>query len=75
MTLTELSARLSEMGVPEEYYSLGAERHEALCLLLEGSRWKVFLSERGVRYEERIFPREYDACEYFLVRVLQLWLP
>ena len=73
MTTAELASRLADMDVPADYYCLNGEQHEALCLLVEGPRWKVFLSERGVRYEERTFTAESEACEYFLARILQLW--
>lgn len=75
MTVAELSSRLADLGVPGDYYCLNGEQHEALCLLVEDQRWKVFLSERGVRYEERRFATEEEACEYFLARILQLWRP
>jgi hypothetical protein len=58
--------------VPDGYYCLNGERHESLCRVVEDWRWKVFLSERGVRYEERTFASESEACEYFFERIRQL---
>ena len=54
------------------YYEIGSPRHEALCLLAEGQIWKVFISERGKRYEERRFSSEDRACVYFLTRLFKL---
>jgi hypothetical protein len=53
-------------------YSFESERHEALCILAQGQSWHVFLSERGVRHEERTFGDEDEACVYFLKRLFQL---
>jgi hypothetical protein len=61
--------------VDPTYYSLEAERHEALCLLAHGQEWQVFLSERGDRYEEVTFDTEDEACVYFLKRLFRLWRP
>ena len=61
--------------VEPAYYKISGELHEALCLLQEGSVWKVFLSERGGRYEEREFDTEDGACVYFLKRLFTLWRP
>jgi hypothetical protein len=57
------------------YYSFDGARHEALCLLDAGGTWQVFLSERGVRYEEISFRTEDEACTYFLKRLFNLWSP
>jgi hypothetical protein len=53
-------------------YSFESERHEALCLLAFGQTWKVFVSERGARDEERSFDSEDAACIYFLRRLFEL---
>jgi hypothetical protein len=53
-------------------YSFHSEAHEALCLLAFGQEWRVFISERGQRGEERTFTSEDDACVYFLKRIFQL---
>jgi hypothetical protein len=53
-------------------YEILGSRHEALCILPEGQKWKVFLYERGARYEERSFDGEDGACVRFLKRALDL---
>lgn len=73
MNLYILEAQLAELQVPAAYFCLNGEQHESLCILNEDARWKVFLSERGARYEERAFRSEEEACEFFLARVMQLW--
>lgn len=70
-----LESWLQEAGVPEAYYCLNGEQHESLCLLSEDGYWRVFLSERGSRYEEQRFSSEDKACEYFQIRIRELWRP
>jgi len=53
-------------------YDFAGEAHESLCLLAFGQEWRVFISERGQRSEERTFTSEDDACVYFLKRIFQL---
>ncbi len=61
--------------VDPTYFSIGSERHEALCIVPHGQRWHVFLSERGERFEEREFASEDEASVYFLKRLFRLWRP
>jgi len=75
VSITELAECLEGLKVPDGYYCLNCERHESLCIVVEDSQWKVFLSERGVRYEETTFATESEACNYFLKRIRQLWQP
>jgi hypothetical protein len=75
MRLDDVREILQAARVDPTYYSLDGERHEALCLLAAGQTWRVFLSERGQRYEERFFDTEDEACTYFLKRLFRLWRP
>ena len=61
--------------VDPRMYSFDSERHDALCLLAFGQTWKVFVSERGSRDEERSFDSEDAACVYFLRRLFELTRP
>ena len=70
--VSDLKVILENARVEPMIYSFDGERHEALCLLSEGPVWKVFLSERGSRYEERSFRSEDEACTYFLKRIFEL---
>jgi len=72
MKTADLAEVLTLAQVDPTLYNFDGERHEALCLLAEGQTWKVFLSERGLRHDERSFPGEDEACTYFLKRILQL---
>lgn len=75
MKSTDVFEIVREARVDPTYFSIGDERHEALCLLQEGGRWRVFLSERGRRHEEHDFESEDAACVYFLRRIFELWQP
>jgi hypothetical protein len=72
VTVSDLREIVQSARVDPTLYSFDSERHEALCLLAFGQDWKVFLSERGQRYEERTFVNEDEACVYFLKRIFQL---
>ena len=72
----DLAEILTAAQVDPTYYALDADRHEALCLThTDGPGWRVFQSERGQRYEERLFADEDAACVYFLKRIFALWRP
>jgi hypothetical protein len=68
----DLAEILAKAQIDPTLYSLNGDRHEALCVLAEGQTWKVFLSERGQRYEELDFASEDDACTHFLKRIFEL---
>jgi hypothetical protein len=72
MTVEDVKEIVEQAQIDPTYYSFDSERHESLCLLPFGKSWKVFLSERGQRYEERTFESEDEACTYFLKRLFQL---
>jgi hypothetical protein len=57
MRVEDVKEIIGSAHVDPMYYSFDGERHEALCLLEEGQTWRVFLSERGQRYEEHSFCR------------------
>jgi len=73
MRVTDVSEVLHNAEVDPTYYSVGSERHEALCILAEGQTWHVFIGERGTRHEERTFDTEDAACSHFLKRIFELW--
>ena len=76
MTADDLAEILHLAEVePTYYHLLGPTADEGLCLVHFGQEWRVFLSERGGRYEERDFATEDQACTYFLKRILQLSRP
>ena len=75
MRVVDVKEIVEAAQVDPTYYSFEGDRHEALCLLAEGQTWKVFLSERGQRYEEKSFNGEDEASVFFLKRLFKLWRP
>ena len=75
MKISDAAVIVEAARVDPTYYSFDGERHEALCIVASGDAWRVFLSERGSRHEERTFVTEDDACVWFLTRLFQLWRP
>lgn len=75
MNVQDTKEILQLAQVDPAYYSFDEERHEALCLVRAGGEWEVFISERGDRYETRVFDSEDAACTFFLKRIFQLWQP
>ena len=72
MRVSDVQEMVRSAQVDPRLYSFDSEQHESLCLLAFGQTWKVFISERGQRYEEQTFGTEDDACVYFLKRIFQL---
>ncbi|MEY2430370.1 MAG: hypothetical protein QOC92_95 [Acidimicrobiaceae bacterium] len=67
MTVAELSKVLYELDVPSDLYRLdGSHRELATVLARRGSKWVVFLSERGEESDPVEFDNEDHACVYFL---------
>jgi len=72
MTRDEMVEILALAQVDPMRYSVGGDQHESLCLTSEKAAFHVFLSERGSRYEEKVFVTEDAACVYFLKRLFRL---
>ena len=75
MRVTDAEEIVKGARVDPTYYSFDGDRHEALCIVAVGQEWRVFMSERGSRYEEHTFTSEDEACLWFLQRLFQLWQP
>jgi hypothetical protein len=78
MSVDELRASLQHHDIPAIAYSLGRDKNESYCLVMEDDRWHVCYSERGKRTSESIFASESDACEELLKQILndgaiQVW--
>lgn len=58
MRVSNLRDIIKAAQIDPTLYSFEGERHESLCLLAFGQSWKVFISERGQRHEERSFTAE-----------------
>jgi hypothetical protein len=68
-TTNALKVFLDEKGIPQNAYSLYADRDEAYCLDKVGSEWLVYYSERGNRSELAWGKSEAQALD-----VLKLYL-
>jgi len=66
---TELLTVLTQNKIDPDYYSIGEEKNESLCLVEDLSGWCVFYSERGRRTEPKYYYTECDACKAFLSRI------
>jgi hypothetical protein len=71
MFVDELRASLQHHDIPAIAYSLGRDKNESYCLVMEDDRWHVYYSERGNRNAETMFASESDACKELLRRVLE----
>jgi hypothetical protein len=70
MTIAELSKLLYELKVPPDIYRLDGAHYELAHVLgREGSRWVVFLSERGGQSDRIDFGNEHEACVHLLGRI------
>jgi hypothetical protein len=70
MTVGELSKLLYDLDVPTDVYRLDGSPFElAHVLAREGSRWVVFLSERGGQSDRSEFTDEHEACVNLLGRI------
>lgn len=67
MTTIELEAKLEELKIPKDAYSIltGGLPNEQLCIVNEEETWKVYYSERGRRSGIKEFNTESEACVYF----------
>jgi hypothetical protein len=72
MRMADAKEIVASAHIDPTLYSFDSETHESLCLLAFGQEWRVFISERGQRSEERTFTSEDDACTYFMKRIFQL---
>lgn len=72
MNLQELEDKLIEYKIPEEYYSLnGGLPDSRVCVELgKDGRWYTYDSERGSRYDVRVFDSEDEACHDMIRRLI-----
>lgn len=70
MNKSELATRLKVEKVPETLYCLeGGLPNDRVCLEKNSIGWQVYYSERGQKYDERLFFTEEEACNY-----LYMWV-
>ena len=51
LTISELVEFFHREKIPDDAYSLYAEKDDAYCLARQDNEWLVYFSERGSRYE------------------------
>jgi hypothetical protein len=70
VTVAELSRVLYDLDVPADVYRLDGSHFElAHVLAHEGSKWVVFLSERGGQSDRAEFDDEHEACVNLFGRI------
>ena len=70
MNRSDLKAKLDQLKIPENCYSLnGGLQHDTYCIEKKRSGWEiyyeVYYTELGQKTEIEIFPSENEACSYF----------
>ena len=67
MTTSELKQILDNERFDPRVYSLdGGMANDTLCLSREGCQWIVYYTERGLRFDDKCFESESDACNHLL---------
>lgn len=70
MNKQELKKRLEDEKVRNDFYSLdGGLQDNTHCLDNYGGIWRVYYSERGKMWSEKIFLNEDDACNCLFERI------
>lgn len=74
MNKIELKAKLDDLGIQHEDYSLnGVLKPMATILELSNSKWYTFdYDERGRVQDKKLFDTEDQACQDVLTRMIQL---
>lgn len=71
MDIKQLELELSNLNVPNSYYSInGSLKTDAYILNKVYSKWEYFyFDEKGNKENYRIFDEESDACNYLLEKL------
>ena len=73
MNISQLLSILDAAEIdPRSYGLLQGSNDDGLYLLKVGSRWELFFSERGHRYDVLTYESEDEACVAFLQRIMEL---
>ena len=71
MNRTELKSLLDKANVSEDTYTFeGGLPYSKFCLSENYGKWYVYYSERGSKFDEKLFYSESDACEYMYKVIL-----
>lgn len=67
VNIRDLQAELDRLDIDPSRYSLnGGTPEDGFAMTREGSRWIVYYSERGGRYDIEVFTTEDAACRRLL---------
>ncbi len=71
MKTEELISELEKLNIPNHWYLIGDKgiTDNKTVLRSKDSKWTVYYSERGGRFEESFFDSEEDACKELLSRM------
>lgn len=72
MKKNELKQALKLSNIPEYYYNIDGigEVDQKVCLEYINSKWHVYYSERGKKFDECIFQSEEEACQNLYDRLV-----
>jgi hypothetical protein len=73
MKKNELKHALHLKNVPEYYYNIDGigEVDQKVCIEYINSKWSVYYSERGKKFDEHTFDSEEEACKNLYERLIQ----
>lgn len=65
MDLKKLKTKLDKENISSDAYSLvGGQPWDKYCIEENYGKWFVYYSERGIRFQEKLFYNEDDACQH-----------
>ena len=72
MNIRKLKRILKKKGIPDYYYKICEKgiSDNKVNLDYEDGKWIVYYSERGKKFNKKIFYSESEACEEVLVQLL-----
>ena len=71
--LNILRKELEKKGIPKERYSLGFDRNERICIVLDRGVWRVYFLERGTEDSAKEFSDFNEAKDYFWDLMMEIW--
>jgi hypothetical protein len=73
MTKKQLLAQLKLDKIPNHFYSLkGGLPYDAWCLAEIYPGWEVYYSEKGGKYQIKLFQTENEACNHIYQKLKEM---
>lgn len=70
MTKEEFLYRVNKEGIPLYLFCLDdGMLNDRFCLNATDKGWAVYYSERGSKYDEKLFSTEHDALDYLYKQI------